>query len=99
MYRPVEVSILVGKSIVIDGWRGGCRKAAAMAMYRSIEEAWEQQQEEQESKKRQEAAERRAQHEVLVRRLSPTNPGPPRSGYGVQYLISRQDHRELRHTI
>lgn len=44
-----------------------CRKAAAMAMYRNIEEAWERQQEEKESTKRVEAAKRKIELEVLVR--------------------------------
>lgn len=42
------------------------RKAAAMAMYRDIEEAWERMQEEKESTKRIEAAKRKLEHEVLV---------------------------------
>lgn len=43
------------------------RKAAAMAMYRNIEEAWQQQREENTSKKRVEAAKRKIELEVLVR--------------------------------
>ncbi|CAM9251020.1 unnamed protein product [Scytosiphon promiscuus] len=43
------------------------RKAAAMAMYRDIEEAWERMQEEKESTKRIEAAKRKLEHQVLVR--------------------------------
>lgn len=47
----------------------GClRKAAAMAIYRDIEEAWEREQEEKESTKRIETAKRRVELEVLVRR-------------------------------
>lgn len=41
-----------------------------MAMYRNIEEAWEQQQEEKESKKRVEAAKRKTELEVMVRIFS-----------------------------
>lgn len=49
------------------GLPGSHRKAAAMEMYRSIEEAWERQQEEKESKKVVEAAKRKVELEVMVR--------------------------------
>lgn len=44
-----------------------CRKAAAMAIYREVEEAWERQQEEKEATRRTEAAKRKIEQEVLVR--------------------------------
>eukprot|EP00903_Cladosiphon_okamuranus_P008234 g7927.t1 len=49
-----------------SGRAAKAKKAAAMAMYRNIEEAWERQQEEKESKKRIEAAKRKIELEVLA---------------------------------
>eukprot|EP00752_Nemacystus_decipiens_P011953 g10598.t1 len=49
-----------------SGRTAKARKAAAMVMYRNIEDAWERQQEEKESKKRVEAAQRKIEHEVMA---------------------------------